>query len=342
VTQAEAVSASKAASEAKRYAPQAYAAAEKLRDEARHLYEEGLQDESAAAGDQAIAAYTEAFALARIAKASQRLRQAETALLAAEVEMSRLDLLQSEVARDADAFEMRARVHLDTEAVEDVDSLSPERAKARQVAARQLAAEATLLCLATRLLQSDAPGLDETTGEIAKLEKDLSFGSVKKDLYPRAANVRSECLRKLSIARRPVVQADPESAMSDRLLKELSETGKLFSYRDDRGVVVNIGDVLNDKDELNEVAAEIHQLLGGVSKAHPDFPMLVVVHTSGRQDAKKAALLGQKAEAALKNAGATPVTVQNVDDAQPLVSKRVNGAEKKNQRVEVVFVTPGR
>src|SRR5690606_23469332 len=148
--------------------------------------------------------------------------------------------------------EMRARVHLDTEAVEDVDSLSPERAKARQVAARQLAAEATLLCLATRLLQSDAPGLDETTGEIAKLEKDLSFGSVKKDLYPRAANVRSECLRKLSIARRAGEQGDPESANAHRQLKDHTESGKLFSSGADRGVIVNLRDALNDQDEVNQ------------------------------------------------------------------------------------------
>jgi hypothetical protein len=342
VTQADAVAESKAASEAALYAPQAHAAAEKLQAEARTLYEDGRQEEASIAGDQAIAAYTEAFALARIAQASQRLRDAETSLSAAEVEMSRLDLLQSEVSKDADAFEMRARVHLDTEVLEDVQSLTPERAKARQLAAKQLAAEARLLCLATRLLDNDAPGLDETTNEIGKIEKDLSFGSVNKDLYPRAASVRSECLRELSSARRPVVEADPESAKSDRLFKELSETGRLFSYRDDRGVVVNIGDVLNDKAELNKVASELLQLLGAVAKSHPDFPLLLVVHTSTRHETKRAALLGQTAETALKEGGAPQVTVQTVDDAQPLVSDRVQGAKKKNERVEVVFVTPGR
>lgn len=340
--QADAVSDSKAALEAKKYAPQAHANAEKLRAEAQFLQEDGRSEEAAVAADQAIAAYSEAFALVRIAKAEERLEASTATLVEAEREVAKLDMLQTQVAADADAFEMRARVHLDTEALKDVDTASPERLKARQIAARQLSAEAGLLCLAARLLDEKVEGIAETQAELAVLDKELVLGSVKKDLYPRATEARSECLRKLTLTRRAEIQNSPDSGVSDRLFKELTESGKVFAYRDDRGIVVNIASVLDEKGILTPSATETLNFLGATAKNHQKFPIMLITHTKKRGQEARAEEMSSKATKCLEESGAPSVAVQSVADAQPLVSPRVTGAAEKNERVEVVFVVSGR
>jgi hypothetical protein len=342
VSQANAVSESKAASDAKVFAPQAHAAAEKLRAEAKWLHGEGRLDEAAAAGEQAIAAYNEAFALARAAQAEERIEAARKGKEAAAADLAELDRLQSQVAADADAFEMRARVHLDKEEVKDVESLTPERAKARRYAAKQLAAEGHLLCLASRLLDAEAIGLKEAQATITTLEKELGFGSVKDDLYPRAAAGRAACLKLLTSARRPAIKKAPESAASDRLFSSLTKTGAVFAFRDDRGIVVNLGSPVDKKGELKEATEKALTLLGGTSKAHPDFPLLLVAHTAKSTESKRAKKMTESALAALTAAGAKKVTTHAVLGAQPVVSASLRGAAEKNERLEVVFVVPGR
>lgn len=342
VSQAHSVAESPAASEAKELAPQAFAAAEKMRAEANSLYDEGLLEEAGIAGEQAIASYDEAFALARAAKASERMGLAQKELEQAKQAVAQLDVLQGQIAADADAYEMRARVHLDKEEVKDVDAISPERAKARRLAAKQLTAEADTLCLATRLLDANAKNLDEAESKLSVLAKELSQGSVKDDLYPRAAEVRAECLKRLTLVRRPAIKKSPESAESDRLLKALSETGKLFAYRDDRGVVVNLPNPLSAQGVLSEAVAESLKILAGTAKSHPEFPLLLVIHTTKNGQEKRAEQLASVARTALEGHGVAKLTVKDVQDAQPAVSSRLQGSAEKNERIEVIFVTPGR
>lgn len=342
VSQADAVAESKAASDAEKYAPQAYAAAEKLRAEAQWLHKEGRAEESGVAGEQALAGYNEAFALARLAKAEERLEKARAEQEAAEKEIARIDRVQSQVEADADAFEMRARVHLDSEEVKDVEAISPERAKARRLAAKQLSAEAGMLCLSTQLLNPKTKGLAETQPKVKRLDTELSHGSVKDDLYPRAAELRAECLKLLTHARRPVIKAAPESASSDRLLSALTKTGKLFAYRDDRGVVVNLASPLSKDGTLTESAAEQLKILAGTAKAHQDFPLVLITHTAKSGSEKRAAQLADAFKSALNDAGVSQFTHRDVQNAQPVVSNRLRGGAEKNERVEVVFVSPGR
>ncbi len=342
VSQADAVAESQAASEAQVLAPQAFAAAEKMRAEASWLYDEGRLEEAGIAGEQAIAGYNEAFALARAAKASERIAVAQKELDQAKLAVAQLDVLQGQIAADADAYEMRARVHLDQEEVKDVDAISPARAKARRLAAKQIAAEANTLCLATRLLDADAANLDEAEKKISVLAKELSQGSVKDDLYPRATEVRADCLKRLTLVRRPATKKNPESAESDRLLKDLSETGKLFAYRDDRGVVVNLPSPLSPQGSLSESAMEALKILAGTAKAHPEFPVLLVIHTAKNGQEKRAEQLSSAARTALESGGVVKLAVQDVQDSQPVVSSRLQGSAEKNERVEVIFVTPSR
>lgn len=342
VSQADAVSDSKAASEAKEHAPQAFAAAEKLLAEAKWLHDQGRDEEAAAAGEEAIAAYSYAFALARAAEAEERLERAKKDKSDAAQEVAELDRLQSEVSSDADAFEMRARVHLDTEQVKDVTELTPERAMARRLAARQLHSEAKLLCIATQLLDPKAKGLTDSQETLAKLAGELSVGSVKTDLYPRAASARAKCLEHLTQARRPAIKKAPESADSDRLLTALTETAKVFAFRDDRGIVVNLGNPLDAEGALTEAATQILEILGGTAKAHPNFPLLIVAHTAKSGQKERSDKMIQMATEGLKQAGAPAISAEAVENTQPVVSHQVRGANEKNERLEVVFVVPGR
>jgi hypothetical protein len=341
VSQAQAVSHSKAATQAQEYAPQAFDAAERLKEEGEALHAQHRQSESEAAGAQALAAYNEAFALSQIAIAKERLKQAQLNQEEAHQRLSQLDALQTQVSKDAEGFELQVRVALDMEAVKDVDKLTPGRAEARRLAAKQLTAEAALLCLGAKLLRVQSDTLDAATSQVTVLEKELGVGSIKTDLYPRSADARASCLKELTLARRKVAEVAPQSAQSDMLLASLSSVGKYMVFRDDRGVVVNIGQPLS-ADALSPDAQRAMQVLGGTAKNYPDFPLLLVVHTKKSGEEKRAERLGQLAKEALLAAGAPAVHVKSVGSAQPVVLASQSQAAEKNERIEVIFVVPGR
>lgn len=344
VSQAQAVSESKAAAQAKALAPQAFAEAEQLRAEAEFLHTEGRKSESSAAGEQSLAAYNEAFALSQMSEAEERLSRAQVEKDAAAQELKRLDLLQSQVEKDAEAFEMQARVVMDTEPVKDVDQPTAARIEARRLAAKHLAAEAGLLCLGAELLTRSTDSLKDTRAQLTTLDRELAVGSVKVDLFPRAADLRAACLQELTLARRPVAQKAPQSFESDALFTSISEAGKFMVYRDDRGVVINVGQPLapGSTTQLSDFAVEALTFLGATAKHYKNYPLLLVVHTKKRGEEKRAAALGELAQAALLSAGAPRCTVRSVDNAQPVVHASVQGGNEKNERLEVVFVTPGR
>ena len=185
-------------------------------------------------------------------------------------------MLQSRIESEAAAFEMQARVALDMEEVKDADQISPARAEARRLAAKRLAAEASLLCLGAQLLEGGGKNLETTAENVEQLERELSQGSTKTDLFPRAAELRAECLREVTLARRPKAQAAPESSESDELLTGISAAGKYMVYRDDRGIVVNLGQPLETKEgklALSAFSREALSFLSGVAKAHKDYPI---------------------------------------------------------------------
>ncbi len=339
VVQADAVADSAKAREAAQLAPQATMVARDLLAEAQQLAEVGRHEEAAIVGEHAQAAFLEAFALARTAKAQARIERAESEVEKAKKRLAELQAAQKRAEQDARAFEMRARVALDREEVEDVESLTPERARVRRRAAIQLASEADLLCLATRLLGAETNGLKAATVELRSLHDDLETGSVRKDLYPRAAATRAACLKQLQLARRAEIQKAPEKAGSDQLLQALTETGKVFAFRDDRGVVVNLR---TQKEPLIEEAKSVIELLARTSQQYDDYPLLVVGHTSSSQEDKRGQDTAEAVAEALRQAGATNVTARSVGSDQPVVDRHVRGAEDQNQRVEIIFVAVAR
>ena len=173
----DAVRTSPAAEEAGRLAPQAFARAELLRQRADQAHGDGETASSQILGEHALAAYGHAFVLARLAKAEERLASAKLELDKAQKELASLDEKQTRVSAEADGLEMQVKVAEDALPLVPNAPASAERERARLEAARALASQARLLCVATGLLgaQKDlAPELgklDALDAELAKTPK---------------------------------------------------------------------------------------------------------------------------------------------------------------------------
>jgi len=339
---ADQVAASPAAAQAKELAPQAAGVAAQLLDQAHALEKDGKHDEAGVVAEEAMAAYEEAFALTRAARAQARVESSEQALAAEQTRLTELEAARARAASEADAFELRARVALDQEPVVDVQSLTPERAVARRQAAIQLASEAHLLCVSASLLGRKGETLERAQGDLTALERDLSVGTIRTDIYPRAASARTACLTELTLTRRPAAQAAPEAAGSDRLLTDLAATNAVFAFRDDRGVVVNLRTPTGPDGQLTEGARTVVELLARTSKQHAAYPLLIVGHSASAGDAKAAEASAQAVARALGEYGAPARAVEVVGPKQPVVDPRLPGAGAHNSRVEVIFVTVGR
>lgn len=342
LVEADTVAESKAAEQARELAPQAAGVASGLLDQAHALEKEGKTAEAGVVAEEAMAAYEEAFALTRAARAEARIEHSRQALIGEKVRLNELEAAQARAKQEADAFELRARVALDKEPISDVPTLTPERAHARRQAAIQLASEAHLLCVSAALLGRKSDGLARAQSDVASLDHDLGVGSAQQDVYPRAAAARTACLTELTLTRRPLVQAAPDAAGSDRLLSELAATGVVFAFRDDRGVVVNLRSPVGPGGQLTEAARTTLELLAMTSKQHSKYPLLVVGHSAAASDAGAAETAARAVAKALTEYGTSAPAVEAVGPKQPVVDPRVSGAAGHNSRVEIVFVTVAR
>ncbi|MCH2109330.1 MAG: DUF4398 domain-containing protein [Polyangiaceae bacterium] len=336
---ADAVALSPFAKDAAQKAPQAFAEAQSLLKEAHQAQSEGRSEEAAVLGEEAQVAFEIAFALTRTARAQERLEKAEAEDAEAEAAMRDLDIAQAKLTREADGYELRARVILDTEEVKDIEKMTPERRRARRDAAQLLTAEAQTLCMGAALLNPEAEGLQKSREVVERLEVELSHGSTKDDLYPRAAHERNVCLKHLTLARRSEQQAQPDKPGSDSLLLALSKNGQWHPYRDDRGVVVTLHDDLLPQGKLSEGSRAALDELQKVAHAHPTFSLLLLIHGDGKNQ-----LLNQAGKLALESfeLPKEPEShLQVVGDRQPLVSRRIPGAATRNTRIEVIFVPKG-
>lgn len=334
-----AVSRGAQAKEAERLAPQAHAKAELLRRQAEEAYDEGDLASAQILGETSLAAYSHAFVLARLARATSELEKANAELAKAKTALVDIDEKQKRAGSEADALELRVRVATDAMPLGPNAPASPEREKARLDAARSLTSQARLLCAATRLLDGSADGLDADLGKISDLEKTLS-NAPKTAPIDDAIALRSTCLKRLTVVRRPKTRATVAANVADALLADLGKSGELAPFRDDRGVAVTLRGLFAADGKLKPEAAKILETLGLVAKAHPDFPVLVVVHSSSGRGGDAEKRRGQAVADALGRAGAKKVDMQTVGSAQPVVDPGRSGAEKRNDRVEIVFVAP--
>ncbi len=322
------------AEESRLLAPQAWAAAEALKARAEAAHRDGDPTSAQIASEHALAAYSHAFVLARLARAERTLEKANRELAQAKTTLADIDEKHRRVAAEAADLELRIRVAEDAVPLAPNAPASPEREKARLDAARALASQARLLCVATRLLDPKKDGVGAELDKLTELDRTLT-GSPKATPIDAAIAARSGCLRLLTEARRPLAQASPAAGLSDALLSELARVGSLHPFRDDRGVVVTLRGLFDAKGGLTTEGKRVLEALGRTAKAHAAFPVLVVVHGRGGDDARKKTLAD-----ALTAAGAGRVETASAGNAQPVVDPARAGSGPRNERIEIVFVAP--
>jgi flagellar motor protein MotB len=327
------------AQEAARLAPQAHAKAELLKRQAEDAYGSGDMAGAQILSETALAAYSHAFVLARLARASSELEKAKAELAKAKTALVDIDEKQKRAGAEADAIELRVKVARDAMPLSPNAPASPEREKARLDAARSLTSQARLLCAATRLLDPSSSGLDAELGKISDLEKALG-ASPRNTPIDEAIALRSSCLKRLTVVRRPKTRATVAANVADALLADLGKSGELVPFRDDRGVVVTLRGLFAADGKLKPEAVKLLETLGAVAKAHADFPVLVVVHSSAGRGGDAEKKRGQTVADALGRAGATKVDVQAVGSSQPVMDPARSGSDRRNDRVEIVFVAP--
>lgn len=319
-------------------APQAHAHAENLRQAAERALQDGDSARAQILGERALAAYEHAVVLARLADSEARRAKAAEALDHAQKRLDALDQQQRRALAEADALELRARVLRDTMPLPENAPSTPERERARLEAARTLSLEARLLCAAARLLKAEQPSLAARFQGLDQLDARLSEGALPAPI-DTATELRSRCLSDLTLARRPRTEKAPESGATDRLLEELSRAS-LDPVRDDRGVVVTLRGAFAATDDLATEASARLADLGRVAKQNPTFPLQVVLHTARGDGGPRQARRLERAASELKKAGAARVEPFLGGDRDPLVDPKRAGAALRNERLEVVFVSP--
>lgn len=339
VTEADRVAETPAAEEARQLAPQAHAHALALKDQADAAYRAGDLAGAQILGEHSIAAMNRAFVLSRLVKAQKRLDEANTKLAKNQQKLAGLDEQAQRISAEADNLELRVKVLRDAQPLATPAAASPERERARAGAARALLSQARLLCLSTRLLEPKRDSVNRELSAIDGLEASVARDATV-DLNA-ATKVRSACLKELTLVRRPQLLAAPAEGLTDTLLEALTKTEKFYAFRDDRGVVVVLRDVLTAQGAPSSAGAEQLEALARVAKAHPKFPLLVVTHAAASGAAGGAgprdldAIVGF-----LKDKGAPSVQGHAAGDAQPVAPPKRPGARERNTRVEVVFVSP--
>jgi outer membrane protein OmpA-like peptidoglycan-associated protein len=343
-----------AAAEASRYAPDAFAKAEKLRAEADEAFKSGDTAGAQLLAERALAAYAHAMGLARIARAEATTAEAKTALSAAEAELGGLEANLARVTADADALELKVRVNRDAQPIQPSGKADPERERARLAAARSLAVEARMLCGAARLLAgsaSPAPDdkakaqLDEAEAALAKIEGELSAASIPAAPIDGATRARAGCLAALTTLRRAGSPTSRATGAGDALLAQISATGNYAPARDDRGVTVALRNVFSGGGAALTPQGEAKLVeLGKIAAAHPTFPVEIVVHTDKPAGAREQDGLKARAEAAAKavekGGGGKVRTLPLVAGSGVPLADPAGPDKARNARVEVVFVTP--
>lgn len=328
--------ASAAVQEAAKSAPQAYQDAELRRTQAETAFKDDDQPSAQILSEQALAGYARATVQARLTRAEASLADEQNKLVKATAQQSDLDAQEQRFSLEAEALETRLKVAHDAEPLPVSAPASAEREQARLAAVKALLSQAKLLCLSARLLEPNRDSLPPLLAKLTELSGKLAAPPAPID---DAIAARSGCLKELTLARRPATQKAPAAGVADALLAELS-AANLLPFRDDRGVVVTLRTLFNNKDELSGEASSTLDTLGNVAKAHPEFPLLAVVHGAhGSATSHEAAEASTIADA-LRKAGAPRVETDAAGGAQPILDPDRPGASQRNARVEIVFVSP--
>jgi outer membrane protein OmpA-like peptidoglycan-associated protein len=190
------------------------------------------------------------------------------------------------------------------------------------------------------MVGGDTPVLASAQATFDELEKKLT-DKPRPAPIDLASRARAECLAALTAARRPATSTST-IGKSDQLLSELSAMGGLLPTRDDRGVVVTLRNLFTGG-QLTGEARDRLSALGRVARAHAEFPVEVVVHTSETKAGNADRDRGDAVAKALVEAGADPnhLFVDAAGSAHPVLAPPLARESSRNDRIEIVFVDPG-
>lgn len=321
-------------------APQAHADADQCAERAAEALQNGDRPAAEHWAAMAEAAYEQAIALSRRARAEETAANTARSVDGLRHELLELEAEQAKLDAETSALELQVKVIRDAQPLTPVEPASPARQQARRAAARAWLTEAKLLCVSETLVVGErSTKTGELIAEIAQGLEGVYKGDAGK-LVEEARRLRSACLERLTLARRPATREAPHAALADTLLSSLSEVDGLHPFRDDRGIVVilsapasSTGLTSTTQTKLREVAT--------VATSAPEFRLLVVWHAAGGAGESKtdAALLDQ-ALSILDPGGARRAARELVGQEQPLVDPATPGARERNFRMEIVFITP--
>lgn len=333
LAEADRASRSPASADASTQVPQAFARADQLRRESQEAYERNQIAASSILAERALVAYERSAVLARIAKAALVGETAKQQLARWEEELRTLDAEQARLTADVEALELRVKVLKDAEPLAPAGKADPEREAARRTAAREILADARLLCAAARMVEPRAPGADEADAEVGRAETALGTAG-RTAAIDEARRARSRCLTVLTSTRRAATQTATVNA--DQVLAELSARGGMAPMRDERGVIVTMTPEQvaprHPKGALEEAAA--------VAVAHPEVPVLVVAwprDPAGAADQSKARQAGEGVVSSLTSAGVKAERIKLEVATTPYPSARPRRGPASD-RFELVFV----
>jgi hypothetical protein len=282
-----------ASREAQTWAPQAHAHALELEHRAQAALAAGDTASAQLLADAALAAHEHAWVLARLARAERRRLAAEAELADQQRALAELQSQEQRLSAEAADLELRARVVKNAQPLAAPGTTTPERAEARRKAAGALSTQGRLLCVAARLL-GEAEAVKDPLARLDELDRELESGKAPRALE-QATELRGHCLRLISSVRRRQVRTLPAAPQApaapalaaqaapvvpaDLVLAELSAAGQAPA-RDERGVSVVLRDVFAPDGSLKEPARAQLQRLVETAKSHPDFPLLLVGHSS--------------------------------------------------------------
>jgi len=338
--QVDAVRSSDATQESRRLVPHADAKAEKLREDAEAAWPKGHTASAEILAERALLTYADARELARIVRAEQRVLAAKAEVHQAELALLKLQAAQMSAAAEAADLEAQLTVERESEEIAGPKASTPDREQARLVAAKTALSQARLLCVSAQLLGSAAPqpntDVIAALSEIDGIDAKSMAGKFPAPLRGAIA-ARSRCQRLLTAQRRPAVMANPTSEKSDQLFVELANAGFAPS-RDDRGIVINLYDAFAGADLASPMATKL-AALGQLAQSNDQAPVLVVTHTTRGEPKPIDRSRGEAAAARLKAAGANQVQSQAVGGRMPIAAGKDLGANRLNERLEVIFVT---
>lgn len=377
LSQLAAVRESPATEVSQRLAPQAHAHATELERRARQALERGDATAAQAFAEHALAAHEHARALSRLARAEQRRLEADAGLSDQRRALAELRAQQQRLTAEATGLELRATVLKGALPLPPHDSAEPERRLARRRAAAALATQARLLCMAARLLVTDER-IPSTLSRLDELDRKLEAPGASG--LEAATELRSECLRMISAARRnrATLQRAPQGASSGAsgapnlaastapssvsspatraagahrtplpagsipadLLLAELSAAGAEPSRDDRGVAIVLRGLFAPDGRVSQSGRSELQRFAEVAKAHPDFPLLVVSHAGEPWARGESERRLDSVRTELQELGVSDVAVHAAGQRQPLLPRSSPSAKERNERLELIFVAP--